>query len=134
MIDTAVNAMAKPMNAFLANALGIIRWIGEAGYSSNAVKIQADIMKIPSSAPSIKYSVQCRASAWPALRASDGAFSRVNRGALRLRCALDAGEMCVSFTRDRIRTAAISDRDRQKNLQMLAIPLTEEFSKIVATF
>src|SRR6266852_1330914 len=116
MIDMAVRAMANPMSAFLTKALGISLWTGEAGYSSKAVKTHAEIMKIPSSAPSIKYSGQCRASAWPALRASDAQFLRVGRDALRLRCAAGAGEMCVPVTRDRIRIGAISDKHQKGKL------------------
>jgi hypothetical protein len=63
MIDTAVSAMANPISAFLTKEFGISLSAGEAGCSRRAVKKQAEIMKIPSSAPSIKYSGQCRASA-----------------------------------------------------------------------
>jgi hypothetical protein len=63
MIDTAVSAIANPISTFLTKELGISLRAGEAGYSSRAVKTQADIMKIPSSAPSIEYSGQWRASA-----------------------------------------------------------------------
>src|SRR5712692_4478299 len=133
MIDTAVSAMANPMSAFLAKELGINLRAGEAGYSSKAVKIQAEIMKIPSSAPSIKYSGQCRARAKRASRVSDASFSRVSRDAPRLRCVAGAGEMWVSVTRDRIRTGAISDKDRPKDFHERALTRIEKFSKIIAT-
>src|SRR6266446_113549 len=125
MIDTAVSAIANPMRAFLTNAFGISRRTGEPGYSSNAVKTHADIMKIPSSAPSIKYSGQCCASAWPALRASGSAFSGMGGDALRPRCVAGAGEMYVSVTRNRIRIGAISDRDQRRDLQQVAVSLIE---------
>src|SRR5216683_5547134 len=125
MIDTAVSAIANPMKAFLTNAFGISRRTGEPGYSSNAVKTHAEIMKIPSSAPSIKYSGQCRARAKPAPRVSDAALSPAGKDAAMLRCVAGAGEMCVSGTRDRIRIGAISDRDQRRDLQQLAVSLVE---------
>lgn len=113
-METAVSAMANPISAFLIKALAITLRTGEPGNSNSAVKIQAEIMKIPSSAPSIKNSGQCRANEWLALRASDARFSRAGVDALTLRCATRAGEMLVSVTRDRIRMGVISDKDRQK--------------------
>ena len=46
--------------------------------------------------------------------------------ALRLRCVIGAGEMCVSVTRDRIRIGAISDRDQRRDLQQLVVSLIED--------
>jgi len=42
--------------------------------------------------------------------------------------------MWVSVTRDRIRIAAISHKDRQRNLHERVVTLIEQFLKIVATF
>ena len=125
MIDIAVTAMASPISAFLTNGSGISLRTGEAGCSIKAVKTHAEIMKIPSSAPSIKYSGQCRARAKPAPRVSDAALSAAGKDAARLRCVAGAGEMCVSGTRDRIRIGAISDRDQRRDLQELVVSLIE---------
>src|SRR5882724_13090111 len=129
MIDIAVTAIASPISAFLTNGSGISLRTGEAGCSIKAVKTHAEIMKIPSSAPSIKYSGQCCANARPALRGSDTAFSEMGGDALRLRCVIGAGEMCVSVTRDRIRIGAISDRDQRRDLQQLVVSLIENSGK-----
>src|SRR5712692_4262049 len=134
MMDTAVSAMAKPMSVFLTNASGINRRAGDAGCSSKAVKTHAEIMKIPSSALSIRYSGQCRANAWPAVRASDAPFSRAGKVALRLPCVAGPGEMCMSVTRDRIRMGAISDSDRQEKLGSAEADVDRNFLKILATF
>src|SRR6266436_5516468 len=117
MIDIAVTAMASPIRALLMNGSGISLRTGEAGYSIKAVKTHAEIMKIPSSAPSIKYSGQCRARAKPALLASDAALLPAGKDAAMLRRVAGAEEICVSVTRDRIRIGAISDRDQQEKLQ-----------------
>src|SRR6266478_4945501 len=115
MIDTAVSAMANPISAFLTKEFGISLSAGEAGCSSRAVKKQAEIMKIPSSAPSIKYSGQCRASAYPAPRVGDTASSPVGADVPRLGRVAGAGEMWVAVTRDRIRIGDRSDKDLPKN-------------------
>src|SRR6266404_271535 len=117
MIDIAVTAIASPISAFLTNGSGISLRTGEAGCSIKAVKTHAEIMKIPSSAPSIKYSGQCRVRAKPAPQVSDVALLPTGKDGAMPRCVAGAGEICVSVTRDRIRIGAISDRDQQKELQ-----------------
>src|SRR6266849_5331952 len=99
IIDIAVTAMATPIRALLLNGSGISLRTGEAGCSIKAVKTHAEIMKIPSSAASIKYSGQCRARAKPAPPVSDAALLPAGKDAAILRCVASAGEICVSVTR-----------------------------------
>src|SRR6266852_4295879 len=105
MIDIAVTAMVSPIRALLMSGSGISLRTGEAGCSIKAVKTHAEIMKIPSSAPSIKYSGQCRARAKPAPPVSDAAV-----------CSKRWRDMRFGHA-DRIRIGAISDRSQQKKLQ-----------------
>jgi len=58
MRPTAVNPIANPLSIRLTNSEGIDWWTGEAGYSSRVVKRPAEIIKIPSSADSMRYSGQ----------------------------------------------------------------------------
>src|SRR5438045_3182392 len=56
MIAMAVAPIEQPISARRIVESGIIVWTGEVGYSRSAVNRQAEIMKTPSSAPSMKYS------------------------------------------------------------------------------
>src|SRR5262249_11946485 len=63
MIPTAVRPLARPRNMVRTIGFGIVWGIGETGYSRRASATQAEIMKMPSPAPSLKYSDQCSFSA-----------------------------------------------------------------------
>src|SRR6266496_1834571 len=60
MMATAVVPIAIPIRTRLRKGSGSACRTGESGCSSNATNKQAEIMKRPSSAPSIRYSGQCR--------------------------------------------------------------------------
>src|SRR5262245_28322795 len=58
-MQMAVNPMAIPVRTRLKTGLGRTWCSREPGYSRRATTVQAETMKIPNSAASIKYSGQC---------------------------------------------------------------------------
>ena len=63
MIATAVKAIARPIRTRLVTWLSTVCSTGETGWYSSTVKAQAESMKSPSPAASIRHSGQCPRSA-----------------------------------------------------------------------
>ena len=63
MIETAVSPIASPAMRRRQTSLGTAATTGDAGCPNTTPNRHADIMKVPNSAPSMRYSRQCFAIA-----------------------------------------------------------------------